>query len=182
MSNQKALPTVEVLKETWNYHEDEDRKWRAFKNHFLHKHAEHVITAWKKSSFFFPNPFESKQWQMQNCKKKKSKSAFCTFFPWYWKNIFKGEEFGNQSDSLFIDYALIEPHSQYHVKIIRLHLTPLISNRGKKNSQKFKDFQILSLKAEKEVGACIYPLTDQEPTSPLCLYVLRLSETWRFRN
>lgn len=64
------------------------------------------------------------------------------------------------------------------VKTVYLHLMPLISNCGRKKSQKFKDFQIFALKVEKEVGAWIYLLVDQEATRPVPVYsVLKLTET-----
>lgn len=44
---------------------------------------------------------------------------------------------------------------------------PLISNCGRKKSLKFKEFQIFALKVEKEVGAWIYLLVDQEATRPV---------------
>lgn len=52
------------------------------------------------------------------------------------------------------------------------------SNCGRKNSQKFKKFQIFTLKVVKAVGAWIYPLINKEPTSllspsTLCVSTLR---------
>ena len=80
----------------------------------------------ENSIAFFPNPFENKY-------ENSIEVSFLHLFPLIFEerlqrsSPLKEEEFDNQSDFV-LNYAFIEPHSQYHIKTICLYFMPLISN------------------------------------------------------